>query len=95
MRKLLQVGSGVLDFTLGQRVVAIAPERCGGLATRISLDAEDVWLLPSEVSTRDAAALVYGHSTALLAFTEKRPIDGTIKASQSDRDKLDIAESLF
>lgn len=63
-------------MSVGQRVVGVIPKRCGALTSQLALDICNVWPLPSEVSTRDAAALVCGHSTALLAFTEIRELDG-------------------
>lgn len=36
----------------------------------VQLDANDVFRLPSELERKDAAAIVYGHSTALYAFSK-------------------------
>lgn len=66
----------------GQPVVGVIPARCGGLKTEVNLNTSDVWPLPTGVSTKDAAALVCGHSTALLAFSEIRPLDGQCECNK-------------
>lgn len=68
-----------VPFSIGQRVAGLTSSGYGGLAGQAVLRALNVWPLPSEVGSRDAAALVCGHSTALLAFTEHYQLNGSFK----------------
>lgn len=40
------------------------------LICSFKLNVDDVWRIPSEVDRKDAAMIIYGHSTALYTFSK-------------------------
>lgn len=56
------IGAGVTDFEVGQRVAALTVY--GSFAEYLVREAEHFLLVPSDVSDRDAAAVILNHVTA-------------------------------
>lgn len=38
------------------------------------MDVDDIFRIPAEVSTKDAAVIAYGHTTALYTFSKLSPV---------------------
>lgn len=70
--QVANVGDGVRDFQVGDRLVADLGMKLGGHAEYVLLHQQDVVAkLPPEVSFIDGAALVFGGLTALLFLRDK------------------------
>jgi NADPH2:quinone reductase len=59
---------GQSRFAVGDRVVGVNPQGCGGLAEMISLPAHGAWPLPDDVPTPVGAALLVTYQTAYFAL---------------------------
>lgn len=57
-------GKEVTAFTKGQKVIATPPLPNGGLAEYVSVDEQDVYVIPEEMSSAEAAALHITYQTA-------------------------------
>lgn len=70
--EVLQVGNDIRGdkINVGEKVAGLSLETFGGLATECVLDIDDVFRIPTDVTTKDAAAIVYGHTLALYAFSK-------------------------
>ncbi|XP_046400680.1 quinone oxidoreductase-like protein 2 homolog [Ischnura elegans] len=69
--EIIEVGSGVKDIAVGDRVVALNKEKCFGFAEQCSVPAQDVFKIPSSIDFKSGAALVETYSTALLGLTRR------------------------
>lgn len=66
-----EVGTGVTDLHIGQRVIGVSDIRGGGFAESIVLPSERVLPLPDEVTFEQAATLPVVYGTAMYALVEK------------------------
>ncbi|KAL1495041.1 hypothetical protein ABEB36_010525 [Hypothenemus hampei] len=70
--EVLDVGQDVKgdQISVGEKVVGLSLENFGGLAEQCILDIDDVFRIPTEVTTKDAAVIAYGHTVALYTFSK-------------------------
>ncbi|MHA7602743.1 NADPH:quinone oxidoreductase family protein [Alicycliphilus sp. T452] len=66
-----EIGSGVTDLHIGQRVMGVSDIRGGGFAESMVLPSERVLPLPDAVTFEQAAALPVVYGTAMYALVEK------------------------
>uniref|UniRef100_R4G3K5 Putative nadph:quinone reductase and related zn-dependent oxidoreductase n=1 Tax=Rhodnius prolixus TaxID=13249 RepID=R4G3K5_RHOPR len=59
------------DVAKGDRVVALSKDKLGGFAGECVVNEKDIWLLPSNVSFEEGAALVDSFGTALLGLSHR------------------------
>lgn len=66
-----EIGLGVTNLSVGQRVMGVSDIRGGGFADSIVLSAERVLPLPQKVSYEQAAAIPVIYGTAMFALKER------------------------
>uniref|UniRef100_A0A069DS89 Putative zinc-binding oxidoreductase n=1 Tax=Panstrongylus megistus TaxID=65343 RepID=A0A069DS89_9HEMI len=59
------------DIAKGDRVVALSKDKLGGFAEECIVNEKDIWLLPSNVSFDEGAALVDSFGTAMLGLSHR------------------------
>lgn len=71
--KLIQVGQEAekQGYKVGDKVVALNKDRCGGLAEQCVAEVNDIWKVPSEVQSIDVVGLLDDYVTALIALESK------------------------
>ncbi|KAI4461824.1 short-chain dehydrogenase/reductase [Holotrichia oblita] len=73
--KVLEVGKNVTteQLIVGERVAALSLDKFGGFAEECVININDCFRIPTNVTIKDAAVLVCGHSTAVFTFSKLRP----------------------
>ncbi|KAG7212650.1 hypothetical protein KM043_012933 [Ampulex compressa] len=71
--KLVQVGAEAekSGFKVGDKVVALNKDCCGGLAEQCIAEIGDLWKIPSTIKSLDAVSLLDNYITALVALERK------------------------
>ncbi|XP_050308492.1 quinone oxidoreductase-like protein 2 [Anthonomus grandis grandis] len=101
--EVLEVGKDIRgdQISIGEKVVGLNLERFSGLAEQCVLDIDDIFRIPAEVTTKDAAVIAYGHSLALYAFSklsnikEKDQVVITAAAAGLGLAAVDVAANIY
>jgi NADPH2:quinone reductase len=67
--KVIGIGEQVSDFQVGQSVIALCG--WGGFAEKVAVDADRLFLLPSDVEAEVAATTLYTYSTSYHALKDR------------------------
>ncbi|KAH1009803.1 quinone oxidoreductase-like protein 2 homolog [Dendroctonus ponderosae] len=92
---------GADQISVGEKVVGLSLENFGGLAEECVLDIDDVFRIPTEVTTKDAAVIAYGHSLALYTFSklsklkENEPVVITAGPAGLGLAAVDVAANIY
>ncbi|KRT82867.1 hypothetical protein AMK59_4144 [Oryctes borbonicus] len=72
--KVIEVGKNITNeqIIIGERVAALSLEKFGGFAEECVVNVNDCFRIPTNVTTKDAAVLICGHSTAVFTFSKLR-----------------------
>ncbi len=66
---IIELGKNVKNLKVGDRVLALC--RWGGLAEKVAVDFDRVFLLPAWISSETAASSLYSYSTSLYALKDR------------------------
>lgn len=66
---IIELGKNVKNLKVGDRVLALC--RWGGLAEKVAVDFDRVFLLPAGISSETAASSLYSYSTSLYALKDR------------------------
>lgn len=101
--ELVQVGKHAQDkgYKTGDKVIALNKERYGGFAEQCVADVCDIWKIPSNIDSLDAACLLNDYMTALIALERIVSINETdtilinVGLNSSGLAAVDLATNIF
>ncbi|GJQ80289.1 hypothetical protein Trydic_g12173 [Trypoxylus dichotomus] len=101
--KVVEIGKNITNEQLivGERVAALSLEKFGGFAEECVVNVNDCFRIPTNVTVKDAAVLICGHSTAVFTFSKlRRPKEDeriVISAGSAGLGlaAIDVAASMF
>ncbi|KFM65937.1 Quinone oxidoreductase-like protein 2, partial [Stegodyphus mimosarum] len=98
--EVLQVGSNVKNFYVGDKVIGLNKDNFSAMAEECVSEARDLWKIPQDVAFDSAAALVDSYATVLIAarranLCEEDEVLVTAAAGGLGLAAVDLAANLF
>ncbi|GIY00263.1 quinone oxidoreductase-like protein 2 homolog [Caerostris darwini] len=98
--EVLEIGSKVKNFSVGDKVIGLNKDTFSAMATECLSEERDLWKIPQDVAFDNAAALVDSYATVLIAARRANLREGdsvlvTVAAGGLGLAAVDLASNLF